>query len=157
MQGAPGYDVALRGFVTMLLVHALRQVLASGGETAPGILRGISDPQITRALVAAHRDLGRAWTVESLGRIAGLSRSRFAARFRSALGVAPSAYLAERRLQVAADLILTQAEMPIAAVSAAVGYRSESTFSRAFRRRYGLSPTAYRASRLGAKTEEGPA
>ncbi len=60
-------------------------------------------------------------------------------------GASFSEQLMERRLSVAADVLLEQRSIPVADVARLVGYRQGSHFARAFRRRYGVSPAEFRA------------
>ncbi|MFD8768732.1 helix-turn-helix transcriptional regulator [Microbacterium oxydans] len=71
------------------------------------------------------------------------SRSAFAHRFTAVVGQSPAAYVAERRMLAASKLLETTA-MAVGAVAHAVGFESEAAFSRAFRRRFGRSPLAWR-------------
>ena len=67
----------------MLLIHAIRSYAPNGDEAQAGWLAGIADRRLGPTLRAMHADLQRPWTVESLARQAGMSRSAFAARFKA--------------------------------------------------------------------------
>ena len=56
--------------------------------------------------------------------------------------------LLTRRMSVAAQLLSEQRTLPVSDVGRLVGYRQPSYFARAFRRRYGLSPSLFRAQAL---------
>ncbi|HET7293549.1 MAG TPA: helix-turn-helix transcriptional regulator [Vicinamibacteria bacterium] len=92
-----------------------------------------------------HRTPERDWTNASLAEAVGMSRSRFAARFRGLVGEPPLAYLSRWRLETAAGL-LQDGALGLAEIAARVGYESEAAFSKAFRRRFGTPPGAYRRS-----------
>jgi AraC-like DNA-binding protein len=83
--------------------------------------------------------------VTDLAREAGLSRAHFSAEFRRAFGESPHAYLLTRRLERAAALLRTT-DHSVADICMSVGLSSVGSFTTSFRRMYGLSPTAYRAS-----------
>jgi AraC-like DNA-binding protein len=83
--------------------------------------------------------------VDELARAAGLSRAHFSREFRRAFGETPHAYLVTRRLERAAAL-LRSTDRSVADVCLSVGLRSVGSFTTAFTRTFGLSPTAYRAS-----------
>lgn len=102
----------------------------------------LSDPQLARALSAIHERPGDRWTVDSLARIAGMSRSGFAQRFAEACGEPAIAYLGRWRMMLATER-LSQGE-PIGAVAQNLGYGSESAFGTAFRRIMGVSPGNFR-------------
>ncbi|MGH9968088.1 MAG: helix-turn-helix transcriptional regulator [Pyrinomonadaceae bacterium] len=86
------------------------------------------------------------WTVAKLARRIGLSRTRFADRFRHFLGESPIAYLAQWRLRLGAE-ILQSTEDSVAEVAAAVGYGSEAGFNRAFKREFDCPPAEFRRKR----------
>lgn len=112
-----------------------------GGQT--GWLAGLRDPHFARALALLHRDLIRRWTVDDLGREVGLSRSALADRFTRLLGVPPMQYLANWRIQVAAQK-LRDTTASIAQIAGVVGYESEAAFSRAFKKAMGKAPAMWR-------------
>ena len=67
----PGRNLILERLVEVLLVEALRFRSASAGTGEPGLLAGLSDPALARALREIHVDIARRWTVETLARVAG--------------------------------------------------------------------------------------
>ena len=107
------------------------------------IMAAFEDKQIARALKCIHEQANSAWTVETLAREAGMSRSRFAERFRALLGVAPMAYLSEWRLQKALAM-LDDTRSSVQQIAVETGYQSPAAFTRAFAGRFGLPPTEYR-------------
>ena len=106
--------------------------------------RVVTDPLVVRALALFDEDPGKRWTVEELGRELGVSRPVLGRRFVAALGVPPLRTLTRTRLGRAAELLQTT-DAGLAWVADAVGYDSEFSFSRAFRRQFGLPPGHYRA------------
>lgn len=139
---APGAEGVGGKLADLLLAQVVRRQLASS-TTPLGWLKGLADPEIAGALSAFHRAPAHPWTVESLAREAGMSRSRFAARFREVTGHAPLDYLTRHRMFRAAGELATR-RIPLAELAAAAGYRSEAAFSKAFRRWSGHAPTDYR-------------
>ncbi len=83
--------------------------------------------------------------VEQMARAAGLSRAHFSREFRRAFGESPHAYLLTRRLERAAALLRTT-DNSVAEVCLAVGLQGIGSFTTSFKRAYGVTPTAYRAS-----------
>jgi AraC-like DNA-binding protein len=83
--------------------------------------------------------------VEDMARAAGLSRAHFSREFRRAFGVSPHAYLLTRRLERAAQLLRTT-DHSVAEVCVSVGLQSVGSFTTSFKRNFGKTPTAYRAS-----------
>ncbi len=98
---------------------------------------------MARALRALHDDPARAWTVEELGALSGLSRAPFARRFTTLVGRAPLAYLTWWRMTTAGRL-LRSADVPLRVVAQRSGYSSEFAFAKAFKREYGMAPGRYR-------------
>ncbi|GAA5078483.1 AraC family transcriptional regulator [Lysobacter panacisoli] len=136
----PGRDVVLAHLIDLLLVETLRA--APGVDAPPGLLRGLVDARLAPALRGMHARPAHAWTVAQLAGIAALSRSVFFDRFTRTLGIAPMEYLLAWRMALAKDL-LRHAETSIADTAERVGYGSTSTFSTAFSRHVGMSPSRY--------------
>jgi len=130
----------------ILFIQAVR-VHARNADHGAGFFAGLADPVLGRALSAMHEAPERDWTVESLARQAGASRSRFAQIFRDRVGLAPLAYLTDWRLQKARRL-LVDTGLSVDEVAARVGYRSLPSFSRLFKRRYGVGPGGWRRSAI---------
>lgn len=146
----PGRDEVLARLLEVLLIEAFR---ASGGPAArPGLLRGLADDRVAVALRCLHGAPRRAWTVADLAREAAMSRSAFFDRFKREVGVAPMEYLLGWRMALAKDY-LRDGRLSVAQVAQRVGYGSQSTFSVAFARTAGRSPTAYaRTHAVSAET-----
>ena len=139
-----GQALVLERLLEVLLVEAIRQAPAGDGVAKPGLLAGLADPHLAKALRALHGDMRRPWTVERAARVAGLSRSVFAERFVAVVGVSPMDYLLRLRMALAKDR-LRFGGARLVEVAEACGYRSVSAFSTAFRRVVGVAPGAYAA------------
>jgi transcriptional regulator GlxA family with amidase domain len=100
------------------------------------------DPSLARALRAMHADVRARWTVEGLAKLAGMSRSAFAARFAETLGTTPIDYLAQWRMALARDA-LSRGDISLEWLAGDIGYESASAFSTAFRRHNGCSPREF--------------
>lgn len=125
----------------VLLVRMMRQQV-SEGTTDVGLLGGLADKSLSRAIVAMHEEPGRGWRIDSLAEIAGLSQSRFADRFTKTVGQSPMAYLRKWRMTLARQDI--EKGDRIQAVASRYGYASSEALTRAFRRQFGLSPSRLR-------------
>ncbi|MGV6871897.1 helix-turn-helix transcriptional regulator [Pseudochelatococcus sp. B33] len=95
----------------------------------------------------------RGWTVDSLARIAGQSRSAFAERFRLTIGTSPIDYLATWRMRLAAAR-LRRGDEPLPRIARSLGYTSDSAFAATFRRTLGHSPARYRSLHRGMPSHE---
>ena len=102
-------------------------------------LAGLRDPVVGRALALLHERPAHDWSLPSLAKDAGVSRSTLADRFGDLVGLPPMQYLARWRIQIAAPL-LADGDAKVAAVGRQVGYDSEAAFSRAFKRIVGKPP-----------------
>ena len=140
--GLAGSAAISRRLSEVLFVQTMRHHASATSDDMP-VLSAMMDPQLGCALRAIHRAPGAAWTVESLAREAALSRTAFAHQFRQRMTVTPMEYLTQVRLHRARRLL--RAGRSTAEVGLEVGYRSEAAFRRAFKKRYGRGPGAYRA------------
>jgi AraC family transcriptional regulator, alkane utilization regulator len=142
-QGRPGSATVLGKLSELLFVEAVRRYVQNLNEEETGWLAGLRDPVVSRALTLMHSDIARDWSVDELGREAGISRSALADRFVRVIGVAPIQYLARWRMYVAAQKLRSDG-IPLGQVAEAVGYASEAAFSRAFKKTFGSAPAAWR-------------
>jgi AraC-like DNA-binding protein len=145
----PGSLTILSRLTDILFVQVLRAWLEQQSDQ-PSWLRALNDPRLARVLAAIHQDPAQDWSVENLAERAGMSRSPFARRFAEMVGEAPHAYVARVRMHRAARLP-RESDRTLADIAATVGYDSESSFSRVFRKRFGAAPGAFRrAARAGS-------
>lgn len=140
---APGSAVAAARLADLIFLQVLRSHWSRPERGAPGLLRGLGDPRLRKALEAMHRAPQDPWTVPRLARIAGMSRSGFATHFQARLGTSPKAYLTTWRMQLAAERLAGD-RATIAQVAETLGYRSSFAFAKCFRRVHGLPPGRYR-------------
>ena len=145
--GRPGSETVLAKLSELLFVEAVRRYAETLPDGQTGWLAGLREPYIARALALLHRDIGRRWTVDELGREVGLSRSALADRFIRFIGVPPMHYLADWRMQVATER-LRNTNGSLAQVAQIVGYESEAAFSRAFKKTFGVAPATWRRERM---------
>jgi AraC family transcriptional regulator of arabinose operon len=83
-------------------------------------------------------------SIETLAESVGLSASRLAHLFRDEVGMPIQSYIVERRLQMAA-LLIVQSDERISQIAYSVGFGDVSNFNHGFKRRFGMSPREYRA------------
>jgi AraC family transcriptional regulator, alkane utilization regulator len=147
----PGSQIMVTRLTDLIFVQAVRTWLASQPKDGGGWLGALRDRQIGDALGLMHRDPGDDWSVESLANKVSMSRSKFAAKFKRLVHESPLAYLSRLRLNLAATL-LVESHLTVGEISHRIGYDSETAFSTAFKRRYGLAPGIYRRRARQADT-----
>ncbi|BEL04099.1 AraC family transcriptional regulator [Actinoplanes sichuanensis] len=141
----PGAEPVVARLTELLLVQGIRAELDRRPE--PGTWRAaLTDDHIARALDAMYTTPEHPWTLVTLARTAGLSRTTFATRFRALVGETPFAHLTRWRMALARDLLREQPTSTLATIAARVGYADEFAFSTAFRREVGEPPGTYRAA-----------
>jgi AraC family transcriptional regulator, activator of mtrCDE len=130
-------DLSRALFVMMLREHFER---AEASGTALSLLFSPVCATVVNAIV---RDPSRDWTLDALADKGHVSRATLVRAFQKAAGMAPLAFIAEVRLNLARQSLATT-RGPLSHICAAVGYTSESAFARAFKRRFGISPAKLR-------------
>jgi AraC-like DNA-binding protein len=130
----------------LVLIEMLALHLASAPAANHGWIAALRDPVLGPALAAIHTEPERSWTVTDLASVSAVSRSVLDERFRHLLGQSPIRYLTDWRMHVAEGL-LSETDLTVGTISRRVGYESEEAFSRAFKRRHGISPGFWRADR----------
>jgi AraC-like DNA-binding protein len=141
--GAQGAALLAR-LPELVLVDCLRQYVQEMPAGQRGWLGALKDPVLGRALMLLHARPAEPWTVNTLAQRVAVSRSVLADRFAQVLDVSPMRYLAQWRMQLAADLLRSSSRLGLAAVADRVGYESEAAFSRAFKRHLGVAPSSWK-------------
>jgi len=139
----PGGEALVQRLTELLFVEVVQAHLEQEGGA--GWLAGLRDPVVGAVLREIHAAPATPWTVEALARRVGVSRSSLAQRFRDAVGMSPIRYLTAWRMELAADRMLTTDDA-LAQIADRVGYDSEASFNRAFKRHVGVPPAAWRRS-----------
>jgi len=141
LSGSLGSVAAATRLSEVLFIEVLNAHI--GGGPMVGFMEAFRDPQIGKALAAVHDRPADAWTVDSLARHVGMSRSRFSDRFADLIGVGPMTYVADWRLQKALAM-LDGDRVSVQEVAARSGYKSAAAFTRAFAAKFGVPPKAFR-------------
>lgn len=138
-----GSESVLTKLSELMFIDVLRRYIETLPPERAGWLAGIRDPFVGRALSLLHDKPAQAWTIEELARKSGVSRSVLAERFSELVGIPPMAYLARWRMQIAAEM-LARGSANMAAIASEIGYDSEASFSRAFKKVVGVPPSQWR-------------
>lgn len=138
-----GGDAVITRFSDIFVVQAIRHWLNTDPHAQTGWLGALQDPQVGRALSLIHLDPTQPWTVETLAGAVGVSRSGLAARFADLVGETPMSYLRQWRFEVARNW-LRDTDQTHAEIAEQLGYESEASFSRAFKKATGQTPGSIR-------------
>ena len=136
----PGRQAALNRLCELAVVTVLRFCLDTGLASGSAFA-GLADLRLAKALEAMHGQPEREWTLEALARLVGMSRARFASRFREVVQATPGEHLAACRMVKAQQLLRQGGRLKW--VAEAVGYASASAFTRAFTRVVGIGPAQW--------------
>jgi AraC-like DNA-binding protein len=140
---SPASKLVTNRLADILFIQAIRAHVASPGRDRTPWLHALADQQIGTSLRSMHETLEKSWTVAMLASDVGMSRSSYAQRFKELLGEGPLEYLTRWRMNRAKEL-LVETGNKLVDVAQAVGYDSDSSFQRVFKRVYGASPGEYR-------------
>jgi len=142
----PGVAAIVDKLAEVLLVQTLLGYIESMSQSEEvNFLAAIQDRCIGKVLVLIHQDPAHDWTLNELARKAGISRSMLTERFRALVGESPMVYVTRWRMLKSREL-LRDTSMTIAQVAYTVGYGSEFSFSKAFKRFFCVSPGHARAN-----------
>jgi len=151
-----GGEAVLARLSEVLFVETLRIYVAQLPAEHTGWLAGARDAEVGKTLALMHRNPAHPWTIASLATETGVSRSVLAERFRHYLNEPPMTYLTRWRLQLGAQM-LASSSYSVAQIASEVGYESEASFNRAFKREFTVPPARFRKqSRLAHATASAP-
>ncbi len=145
---APGAQIALDRLMDLLFIYTVRAWLSQVPAGDAGWLGALRDPRIGGVLQRIHAEPAASWTVESLARTSGMSRSGFAARFSDLVGESPLRYVTSWRMRLAARLMLDHGDSSVAEIANRVGYESEAAFGVVFKRHFASPPARWRRQKL---------
>ena len=132
-----GRQAVLDRLIEIIIIQLLRDLMDEN-RLEVGLLAGLADPKLAKAINTIHAEPAQDWTLDTLANVAGMSRARFATKFRDTVGLTPGNYLAQWRVGVAQSLL--RRGKPIQLVANEVGYGSASALSRVFMAQVGQSP-----------------
>ncbi|GGE22983.1 cupin [Aureimonas endophytica] len=127
----------------VLAAQIIRSWVEHGCGDSSGWIAAVRNPEIGRVLAAIHADPARDWPLADLARLMGASRSSFVEKFTSMVGETPARYVAQVRMHQARQWLLHD-RLRVSEIALRLGYDSEASFSRAFKRVVGLPPSRVR-------------
>lgn len=145
-RGLVGSSLLIDKLSEILFIHAIRSHMENCKEH--GFIAALADSRIGMSLRKMHERPADKWSVEGLAKVAGMSRSAFAARFSSLMEMTPMQYLTRWRVTLANERFLTSDES-VAQVAESCGYQSEVAFAKVFKKHFGFGPGEARKKRGG--------
>lgn len=136
-----GRQAILDRQIEIIIIKLLRDLMDEN-RLQLGLLAGLAEPRLSKAINAMHARPAGNWPLEELAKVAGMSRAQFACKFRDTVGITPGHYLAEWRIGIAQSLLARG--KPIELVADSIGYSSASAFSRVFAAHTGISPSEWK-------------
>ena len=129
----------------VLAASIIRAWVECGCSDSTGWIAAVRCPKLGKVVAAIHADPARNWTVPLLADLMGASRSSFAQAFTRTMGESPARYVAKMKMFQARRWI-SHDGMRVAVAADRLGYDSEASFSRAFKRVIGHPPSAARVA-----------
>lgn len=134
----PGSEVMVDRLTEVLVIQLLRWHI-NKLKSPSGYFQALADDRLSRVLSLIHQQPSHSWDVETLGRAVSMSRTAFSHHFKEVVGMTPMAYLSQWRMHIAHEL-LTESNQSMLSIADQVGYKSEASFSKAFKKIMGISP-----------------
>ena len=142
----PGSTLAIDRMTEVLFLQLLRCHMQKSIQPT-GYFAALSHPRIGAALNLVHTETDGSLTVESLRSAAAMSRTRFNTCFTQLVGETPKAYLSNTRM-LRAKTKLQNSKESIPSIAEAAGYSSDSSFSKAVKKHFGMTPGELRKANL---------
>lgn len=146
-----GGEAVITRYADIVLIKAIREYLQTKTNIDVGWFKAMKDHRLGRIMAMMHDAPGNDWNLDSLAEYAGMSRTAFSQHFRKVVGETPIDYLTNWRMAVAYKELQSTTNS-ISNISMDLGYKSEASFSRAFKKVIGLPPGQVR--RLAEATVE---
>ena len=140
----PGRQPALDRLFEYILVLLIRSVV-NARLVESGVLLGLADERLSKAIESMHRHPESPWSLEQLAQRAGMSRARFATHFREVVGMTPFDYLTNWRLGIAQTMLRKGSSLKL--IASSVGYANATALTRVFTQRLGMSPSEWLVAR----------
>lgn len=140
----PGCDKAAGMLADLFFIEILRAALKDR-QANKGLIAAFADKNLAQALDAFHNNFDLPWTLDSLAKEAGVSRTKFAINFKEVVGISPGNYITQWRIHWAAAQ-LRDTKSNLYQIALAAGYHSNASFTRAFSKQMEVSPDIYRRS-----------
>ncbi len=141
-----GSNIIVNKLGEVLFIHTLRAYIEKY-KLSTGFVAALQDERISKILKEIHSSPQINWQLDSLAKIAGMSRTSFANRFKILVGDTPFNYLTQWRLLQARELLI-ESDFSVGEIAERVGYQSEAAFNRVFKKRVNQTPLKFRQNIL---------
>ncbi len=144
MSDQPSVEITINKLTEILIIQLLRSEF--GGDNNVGIVAAMRNKKLAKALTEIHSDLSKPWTVEAAATQASMSRSGFSKLFSETVNISFFEYITQVRVKRAKRL-LEASKFSVAEIAEQVGYQSELSFIKVFKKAAQMTPRAYRISK----------
>lgn len=135
-----GYETVSLRLAEILFISIIRHFYLQQSKDQLNLFK---DELVFKTIDLIHKKLGEEWSIEKLARQAGVSRTLFIDRFKKAVGESPMKYVANWRLSKA-KFLLKNSNLSLNQIGEQIGYLSETSFNRAFKQKFNISPGKFR-------------
>jgi len=140
-----GAGLIVSKLADVLILQCIRTWINEISDEHQSWLMAHTDKRLSRAMKKIHGDPSAHIDIESLAELSGMSRTRFINYFKRIVGQTPKKYITHWRLSLARERLLHGNEH-VFNIALDVGYQSEAAFSRAYKNKYGVSPSCTKKS-----------
>ncbi len=133
-----GGETVITRLADVLLIQAIRSWVENSDDLQCKWITALKDERIGKAMLCIHSKPEQPWTIDSLGREVGMSRTAFSNRFNELVGDTVMNYLTKWRMNMAAMRIKNGEAVNLDFVES-LGYKSESAFRRTFKKMLGVN------------------
>lgn len=145
-----GSDLILSKVIDIFLIQIVRHWLKNCNSNTIGWLMGSLHTEIGAVLTLIHKLPEKKWTIDSLAKETGVSRTKLFNKFTQAVGISPIQYLTNWRMELSKQLLETT-NLTIIEIANSVGYESEASFGRVFKKSQSSTPGKYRSAFINKK------
>lgn len=138
-----GGETVITRLADVLVIQAIRNWMEGSDSFQSKWINAIKHEQIGKALSHIHNNPSEAWTIESLGKEVGMSRTAFSNKFNEVVGESVLNYLTNWRMNLAAMRVKEGIPVDLEFVEN-LGYKSESAFRRTFKKVMGMNISEFK-------------
>ena len=135
-----GFSIIQNQLIEVIFVYLVRHMMKQG-LVDTGVLAGLSDKKLCKAIESIHAAPGKDWSIEELATLSLMSRAKFSNEFRKIVGTTPGAYINQWRLNLVKSLLLEGKDIQL--IADKVGYANSSSLIRAFKAQCDTTPAQW--------------